>query len=64
MQEYQQRVIDESHELGAKINNLSSFLSKKEFDGINTKQIELLKLQHKYMLLYMSVLTERIESFT
>lgn len=57
------QVIKERGELKAKLKELSDFILSPEYTAFNKRQQGLLKVQHKYMMLYKSVLDERIEAF-
>ena len=63
MERYQQRVIDEKTALRKKIKNLSSFILSDRLNKLPNKEQGLMTMQHKYMLLYVGVLEERIEAF-
>lgn len=60
---YQLRVIEEKRELEEKISKLTTFLSADTFRKLDTAQQDRLRRQYSYMVLYSSVLHERIEVF-
>lgn len=61
---HQQRVIDEKNELEARLTKLSTFMSGNSiFDGLPSKEKEMLKAQHTSMSAYLSILNDRIANF-
>lgn len=61
---HQQRVIDEERELAIKISALDNFISDNPiFKGLPAGDRVLLGLQKKYMIMYQSVLKQRIANF-
>lgn len=59
---YQERLVEEYHELQERINKLGSFIIKlqnNEFDGVLTCPIEVLQAQYDAMWSYKSVLKLR-----
>lgn len=60
---YQQRVIDESKELGEKLAKLNSFLATDAVDRLDPEDVLLLVKQSVAMGSYAAILSERIGRF-
>ena len=61
--EYQQRVINERDELGAKKIALHKFFGTVQFSTLTVDEQVRLRLQHEYMCLYYEILASRIQNF-
>jgi hypothetical protein len=63
MQDWQNRVVEESDELVEKLNKLSNFIDSKEYDALPNREQDLLFKQHRLMREYADVLAERLRGF-
>jgi DNA-directed RNA polymerase subunit RPC12/RpoP len=63
MEQYQERVVEEKRELGARNKKLTSFLMSEKFYTLSKADQRLLNRQHMIMCQYEDVLEERIEAF-
>lgn len=63
MAPYQQRVIDEKHDLDAKVKSLQAFADTETFISLDPQEQARLHLQFYLMRGYSDVLSERIEAF-
>lgn len=64
MQPYQNRLINESVELGLKLADILEFFHTDTFKSLSEKEQKLLELQVDVMEVYYEVLNKRIELFT
>lgn len=62
-QPFQQRVVDERHELSFKLDRLTAFLKGDVFKSLPTDEQARLTRQHHFMSEYSAVLAERIVHF-
>lgn len=61
---HQQRVVEETKELGSKVKNLTAFIRDNEvFKNLPSNEQRLLTLQLSAMSLYLDVLLRRIDLF-
>ncbi len=64
LQPYQQRVVDERAELAQKLGALDGFIERAPyFNELPAAERERMRLQRAAMLLYASILTQRIAAF-
>lgn len=63
MEPYQQRVVDEKHELDAKIAKLDAFMAGDEWHALSQTQQQLLNRQRAAMVSYADALSERLLTF-
>lgn len=64
LQPYQQRVVDERHELADKINALTAFtLNEEKWDQVPREEQERMLMQLKVMEMYSQILIWRIQYF-
>jgi hypothetical protein len=61
--EWQERVKEESRDLGVKLVKLEKFIASKEFEKTDPMERERLKAQFRVMRWYLEILADRIESF-
>jgi hypothetical protein len=61
--DWQQRVVDEKHELAKKLENLIDFMKSDKMNQISTSEAIRLQKQALVMRQYVSLLSERIENF-
>lgn len=64
MKQHQNRVINESVELGIKLENILAFFQTDDYHSLTEKEQKLLELQVDVMEVYYEVLNKRIELFT
>jgi hypothetical protein len=63
MEAYQERVVEEREQLGAKIDKLGSFVSSDVFKTVDDAEQKRLRRQLTIMQQYLQVLNERIAEF-
>ena len=63
MEDWMERVFDESNELEKKILKLRYFVESGQFITVPPEEQELLKKQHEIMLNYVNILKSRISKF-
>lgn len=60
MEDWKERLVNETLELNDKYVKLDRFMCSEKFDELDLRRKYLLNLQKSAMLMYLSVLTERI----
>jgi hypothetical protein len=63
MREFQERVVDERHDLSEKIKKLTTFFGTRMFESLDPAERERMERQVGHMEAYRDVLTERINHF-
>ena len=63
MEDYQERVVAEKKALEDNIKKLATFINSAEYNNIDGREAGRLQKQYDIMILYASVLNERILNF-